>query len=244
MRSMHPFRRHGGRFTLLLGVTLLVGLGSACGDSGGGDAQEQSATDIVTRAARATESVKHFHFVFDEQNGPKSTSGVHLVFAEGDIAVPDKVKADVSGTLSGVALRTRLVVAGGKYYITDPFTGKWREVSIDLNPVAFFDPAKGVLAVIKAATQLELVGSEEVDGVDTCHLKGKTTVGSITPLLGNPPGTRLVDLELWIDKETNRLLRLRLSGEVEDGDPADAVRTIDLSRFGVVVPIAPPQVGS
>ena len=87
----------------------------------------------------------------------------------------------------------------------DPFTGKWREVSINTNPVAFFDPAKGVLAVIKAATQLELVGSEEVDGVDAYHLEGKTTVGSITPLLGNPPGTRLVDLELWIDKETDRL---------------------------------------
>ncbi len=115
MRSMHPFRRHGGRLFPLLGVILLVGLGSACGD-GGGDAQEQSATDIVARAASATQAVKHFHFVFDEKNGPKSTSGVHLIFAEGDIAVPDKVKADVSGTLSGVPLRTRLVVAGGKYY--------------------------------------------------------------------------------------------------------------------------------
>ena len=56
--------------------------------------------------------------------------------------------------------------------------------------------------------------------MDTYHLKGKTTVGSITPLLGNPPGTRLVDLELWIDEETDRLVRLRLSGEVESGDPA------------------------
>ena len=81
-------------------------------------------------------------------------------------------------------------------------------------------------------------------GVDTYHLQGKTTVGSITPLLGNPPGTRLVDLELWVDKETDRLVRLRLSGEVEEGDPADAVRTIELSRFGVVVPIVAPQTGS
>ena len=148
------------------------------------------------------------------------------------------------GTLQGVPLRTRLVVAGGKYYITDPFTGKWREVSISLNPVAFFDPAKGVLAVIKAATQLELVGSEKVEGADAYHLKGKTTLSSITPLLGNPSGTRLVDVELWVDERTRRLVRLRLSGEVQEGDPADAVRTIELSRFGVVVPIAPPKTGA
>ena len=239
MPPMHPFRRHA---VLPLCVLLLAGLGSGCSGSDG--ETKPPVADIVARSTAAMQAQKRFHFVFDEQNGPKSTSGIHLVFAEGDIAVPDRVKADVSGTLAGVPLRTRLVVAGGKYYITDPFTGKWREVSIDLNPVAFFDPAKGVLAVIKAATQLELVGSEEVDGVDAYHLQGKTTVGSITPLLGNPPGTRLVDLELWIDKETDRLVRLRLSGEVEDGDPENAVRTIELSRFGVVVPIAAPQTGS
>jgi len=239
MPSMQPFRRHA---VLPLLVILLAGLGSSCG--GGNGETKPPVADIVARSTAAMEAQKRFHFVFDEKNGPKSTSGIHLVLAEGDIAVPDQVKADVSGTLAGVPLRTRLVVAGGKYYITDPFTGKWSEVSIDLNPVAFFDPAKGVLAVIKAATQLELVGSEEVDGVDTYHLQGKTTVGSITPLLGNPPGTRLVDLELWVDKETDRLVRLRLSGEVEDGDPAAAERTIELSRFGVVVPIVAPQTGS
>ena len=241
---MHSFRRDGGRVFLPLCVILLAGLGSACGGGGGGGGEQPAVQDIVAQSTAAMRAEKRFHFVFDEENGPKSTSGVHLVFAEGDVAVPDRVKADVSGTLAGVPLRTRLVVAGGKYYITDPFTGKWREVSIDLNPIAFFDPAKGVLAVIETATQLELVGSEEVGGVDTYHLQGKTTVGSITPLLGNPPGTRLVDLELWVDKETGRLLRLRLSGEVEEGDGAEAVRTIELSRYGVVVPIVAPQTGS
>jgi hypothetical protein len=117
-------------------------------------------------------------------------------------------------------------------------------VSIKTNPVAFFDPAKGVLAVIGGATQLELIGSEEVGGADAHHLTGKTTVSSITPLLGNPPGTRLVDVELWVDKETDRLVRLRLAGPVAKGDPADAVRTIELSRFGVVVPIVAPQTGT
>jgi len=39
-------------------------------------------------------------------------------------------------------------------------------------------------------------------------------------------------------------VRLRLTGEVESGDPADAVRTIEISRYGTVVPIAPPRTGS
>ena len=128
MRSMHGLRRSCGRGLLPVCVILLAGLGSACG--GGGKEEQPSAQAIVARAASATQAEKHFHFVFDEKNGPTSTTGVHLVFAEGDIAVPDRVKADVSGTLQGVPLRSRLVVAGGKYYLNDPFTGKWREVSI------------------------------------------------------------------------------------------------------------------
>jgi outer membrane lipoprotein-sorting protein len=240
MRSTSSLRPHRGRLLRSLAVILLAGLATACG----GGEQQPSAKDIVDRAASATRAQKSFHFVFDEKNGPKSTTGVHLVFAEGDIAVPDKVKADVSGTFQGLPLRSQLVVAGGKYYLKDPFTGKWREVSINTNPIAFFDPAKGVLAVITNATKLELVGSEKVGGADTYHLKGKTTVGSITPLLGNPPGTRLVDVELWVDKETDLLARLRLSGPVEKGDPTGAVRTIEASRYGVAVPIVAPQTGT
>jgi len=242
MPSMHSFPRPVGRVLLPLCTILLVGLGASCG--GGGGEQEPSAAGIVARAAAATQAQKRFHFVFDEENGPKSTTGVHLVFAEGDIAVPDKVKADVSGTFRGLPIHSQIVVAGGRTYLKNPLTGKWGEVSVGTNPVSFFDPAKGVLAVIRNASRLELAGREEVGGADAYHLKGKTTVGSITPLLGNPPGERLVDVELWIDAETGRLVRLRLSGEVEKGDPAGAVRTIELSRYGVVVPIVPPGTGS
>lgn len=239
MCLMHPFRRDHFRAFLPLGLILLAGLVAACGGE-----QQPSAKDIVTRAASATQAQKSFHFVFDEKNGPTSTSGIHLVFAEGDVVVPDRVKADVSGTLQGVPLRSQLVVVAGKYYLKDPFTGKWQKVSASMNPVAFFDPAKGVLAVITSATQLELVGTDKVGGADAYHLKGKTTLSSITPLLGNPPGTRLVDVELWVDEETDLLARLRLSGQVEKGDPAGAVRTVELSRYGVAVSIVAPQTGT
>ncbi len=243
MRSMETIRHRGSRVMLPLGVMLFAALAAACGGGSGG-AKDASAQAIVARAAAATDSQKRFHFVFDEKNGPRSTSGVHLVFAEGDVIVPDKVQADVSGTFLGLPLRSRLIAVAGKYYLNDPFTGKWRQVSIKANPVAFFDPAKGVLAVIKGATQLELLGSEPVGGADAYHLRGKTSVRSITPLLGNPPGARLVDVELWIDEKTDRLVRLRLAGRVEGGDPAGAARTIELSRFGAVVPIVAPRAGT
>lgn len=241
MRTMPARRRRCGRVVPALCLILTAGFVSACG---GGGEPEQSAAEIIARTATATAAEDRFHFVFDEENGPKSTTGVHLVFAEGDVAVPEKVKADVSGTFQGLPIRSQIVAVGDRTYLKNPLTGKWQDVDVGTNPVSFFDPAKGVLAVIKGATQLERLGSEEVGGVNADHLKGKTTVGSITPLLGNAPGTRLVDVELWVDKESGRLVRLRLSGRVHEEDPAEAVRTVELSRFGVVVPIVPPQTGA
>jgi len=243
IRPIVPFLSRARHRALTSGAGALA-LAVACTGCGGKSEPAPSAQSVVDRAAAATKAEKHFHFVFDEEHGPRSVTGVHLVFAEGDVAVPGKVAADVSGTFVGLPLRSRLVVAGGRYYLQDPLSGKWRQVTVSTNPVAFFDPARGVLSVIRNATQLELAGSEKVGGKDAYHVKGKTTVGAIAPLLGNPPGDRLVDIELWVDEESGRLVRVRLAGAVEKGDPDDATRTIDLSRYGVVVPIVPPKSGT
>jgi len=218
-------------------AVVVVGL-AACG----GGAKGPPAPQIVAAATKATAAEKTFHFVFDEQHGPVSKTGVHLIFAEGDIAVPGRIKADVQGTLLGLPLRSQLIVAGGRTYLRNPFTQAWQTVSVGTNPVAFFDPAKGVLAVIGGATQVKSAGSEKIGGEDAYHVRGKVPVSAISPILGNPPSPRLVNVELWIGKQSSRLLRLRVSGPVEKGDSAGAVRTIDLSRYGQAVVIRPPVV--
>ena len=206
----------------------------------GGASKGPPPAQVVAAATKATSAEKSFHFVYDEQHGPRSTKGLHLIFAEGDVVVPGRIKADVQGTYLGVPLRSALVVVGGHDYLRNPFTQTWQKVSVATNPIAFFDPAKGVLAVIGAATQIETAGSEKVDGLDAYHVEGKVPVSAITPMLGNPPSSKLVGVDLWIDKDSSRLLRVRISGPVETGDPSNAVRTVDLSRYGEAVSITPP----
>jgi len=206
----------------------------------GGGAKGPAPAAVVAAATKATSAEKSFHFVYDEQHGPASKKGLHLIYADGDVVLPGDVKADVTGTLLGLPLRSTLVVVGGRYYIRNPFTQSWQSVSVATNPVAFFNPAKGVLAVIAGATQLQSKGSEKVGGRDAYHVKGKVPVSAISPILGNPPSSKLVDVDLWIDKESSRLLRVRISGPVESGDPSNAVRTVDLSSYGKRVVITAP----
>ncbi len=222
-----------------LGLTLLAAVALVLAGCGGG-AKGPPPAQIVAAATKATSAERSFHFVYDEQHGPASKKGLHLIYADGDVVLPGKVKADVTGTLLGLPLRSTLIVVNGRYYIRNPFTQNWQTVDVATNPVAFFDPAKGVLAVISGATQVTSAGSEKVDGQDAYRVKGKVPVSAISPILGNPPSSKLVDVELWIDKQSSRLLRVRISGPVESGDPSNAVRTVGLSHYGTTVVIKPP----
>jgi hypothetical protein len=223
----------------LLAAFVLVLVLAGCG----GNAKGPAPAAIVAAATKATSAEKSFHFVYDEQHGPASTKGLHLIYADGDVVLPGNVKADVTGTLLGLPLRSTLVVVGGKYYVRNPFTQSWQSVSVATNPVSFFNPAKGVLAVIAGATQLQGKASEKVDGQDAYHVKGRVPVSAISPILGNAPSSKLVDVDLWIDEQSSRLLRVRISGPVESGDPSNAVRTVDLSSYGkrvvITVPVTP-----
>lgn len=224
---------------LVLACAAAVMVGTA-GCGGGG--KSVSAQDIVAQAAEKTAQLKSFHFVFSAANVPAGKTGLSLNYADGDLVVPDRLRCEVGGTFMGVPLRSALIVIGQAYYLKDPFSGKWQKVTAKTNPVSFFDPAKGVLAIVKGATSLTRAGSEKISGVETYRVTGKVRDDRLTSMLGNHPSGRLVDVELWIGTGDSLLRRLRLAGPVSTGEPANAVRTVDLSGFDKLPRIQPPAV--
>lgn len=219
-------------------VALLLAFAAGCGGSSG-----PPAAQIVARSAAKTSALKSFHLLVHVENVPASTSGVSLTFVDGDLAVPDRLRARIAGTLQGVPLTSQLIVVGDRHFLKNPFTGKWETVSIGMQAVTFLDPAKGVLAVIRHASGLEKDGSEDVGGAACYRLKGKVRADAVAPLLGNAPSATMLPVELWIGKSNFLLRRIRLSGPISAGEPAGAVRTVELSAFGEPVRIAAPPVG-
>jgi hypothetical protein len=217
-------------------------LALAAAGCGGQQAQELSVRDIVARTTEETAAVKSFHFVFRVENPPEGSPGLNLTFARGDLRVPDELDAEVAGTLSGFPLKSRLIFLHGTHYLKNPLGGGWEKYAANISPVAFFDPAKGVLAVIKSAVRLRKTGSEEVSGTLAYRLAGKVPVSAATALLGNPPGPRLVDLELWVGKADLVLRRIRVEGPVAPGESRNIRRTVTISDLDETVKIEPPKV--
>ncbi len=215
---------------------LLLAAAAGCGGS-----SAPAPDELISESVEQTGAVKTFHVVVDIQHVPAAESGLGLTFVDGDVIVPDRMKARVSGTFLGVPLSSELVVVGDQYFLKIPFAGNWRTIDVGTVPSAFFDPDKGVLAVIEGATDVENDGSEEVDGVDSYKLKGTIRASALEPLLPDAEGDAEVPIELWIGKDDKLLRRVRLSGPISPSEGEDAVRTIELSAFDEPVSVTAPS---
>ena len=167
---------------------LLVALATAgCGGGGG-----PSAASIVSESAAATAAVKSFHVVLTVDNVPAAKTGMSLTYLDGDLAVPEGPAGEGLRDLQRRPAELRADRHRRRHFLKNPFTGAWTSVSVGTNPVAFFDPAKGVLSVIKSAVDVAKDGSEKLGGTDTYRLKAKVRADAVTPLLGNKASPRLL----------------------------------------------------
>jgi hypothetical protein len=219
-------------------ATLLALLSLAAGCGGG--ASGPSPDEIVAKTVAETGKQKTFHLLVDVENVTAPRTGLGLTFVDGDVEVPDRMHAKVGGTFAGIAVNTELIVIGTDYWLKTPFIGGWRSIDVSTSPLAFFDPETGLLPVIRDATDLSSNGTEEVGGVECDRVEGKVPAEKLAPLISAEPSDAMLPIELWIGKDDSLLRRLRVSGPVSPGEAEDAVRTIELSKFGEPVDISPP----
>ena len=226
-----------GRLSFLLVVAALGG----CGGSSTSD--EPSPESIVERTTAETGAQKSFHFKLEVESPAPSSSGLSLTFADGDIVVPDRLKAEIAGTFNGIPISTQIVFAGPKQYLLNPLSKDWQSFSTSTSPIAFFSPAKGVLAAVKGATGLEVAGTRTVGGVESYHLVGKLEARYVSDFLGNEPSDREADAEIDVGKDDGLVRKLTLSGPIAADEPDNAKRTLTLSRFNEQVTIEAPAAG-
>jgi lipoprotein LprG len=221
---------------------VLVAIAAGCG----GDEGDEGPTgeEIVAQAADAFADTKSFHLVYDLVNAPPAGSGLRLTHANGDVEVSDGeqkgIGLAVAGTFSGIPLESELVIVEGDGFLKDPLTGAWRELDVTQVPGAFFDLLGGVPAVLRSVQEVERAGEEQVGGVDAYKLSGKITARKLAAFLGNTPSDKLVPVELWVGQADSLIRRIEVEGPVEEGEPDDVTRKVDLSEFGKSVHIERP----
>lgn len=225
---------------LLLLAALAALAAAACG--GGGDGGEEfDAEQVVRDAAERLEGVQSFHFLLTHQEGgTRIIQDLLMTRAEGDVARPDRLRADVEAEAAGQKLRLSVIGVDERTWITNPFNpSQWQPLEgTDVRDV--LDLA-AVPEVMRAVQDVEAAGTERVNGTECYRVRAQVDSGAlaaVVPRAASPGQT--VTVELWVGRDDALVRRLVVRGPLNPDEDERIERRLDLSGFDQPVTIQPP----
>jgi hypothetical protein len=196
---------------------------------------------LLDRAAAATDALKAFHFTLNHENGTTPIAqGISMRKAEGDFVKPDRFKGTIDGTLGGGLTITAKVIGIGSNTWISTIGDRYVSLQNGIGAAAILDPQNGVLKAVRSVKSPQLVGSERLNGVDTSIVSGTVDAGDLQALDSAAQPGKPVTGRVWIASSDGRIQRIRLEGPLNDQEPANIARIIELSRFDQTVDIQPP----
>jgi hypothetical protein len=185
---------------------------------------------------------KSFHFELEHDGGGTPIAlGLVMDKAKGHIARPDRLKAKISTTIMGGFVEVEVITVGLVIYMTNPFSGEWEPLPTEFSAVSIFDPDTGFTAILDGMTDLTKLEDEEVNGLPCHHIAGETPSEHLSSITLSSVEGVMIDTEIWVDIEESLLRRIRLEGQITEGEKAGIVRTISLSDFDQSVEIELPE---
>jgi hypothetical protein len=189
------------------------------------------AAAIIKDASAAMANVHSFHFILKHENGTSPMPlDLQLVSAEGDIIVPDRLKATVKATAASLNIEVDVAAIGDQTWITNPFTRKWQTLpGASIKDIA--DPVSLIEAATTGLHDVAYSGSDKIDGADTLVLTGKLDSGALRQALTFAQNGHTVSVKVWIGADDKLPRRIRVEGPLTGAEKDNIVRQIDLSSF-------------
>ena len=235
----------GPRLFAIAAILAAIMGANACGRSTQSDAPTSPSSGptavnpqaLIQQSGKVMENLNSFHFRLEHESGTTILStSLAIDKAEGDVVSPDKISAKFSGTVGGFPLKASLITLGDSSYMTNFLSGKWETVPPDVSPLGFFDPKKGITAIMSQVDQLSVLP----DGKGVYRLAGRLPAEALAPLVGDTVTGAVVAVVLTVHAEDLYLLKAVIEGRVTPDEPDGTVRLIILSRFNEVVTVEPP----
>jgi lipoprotein LprG len=201
--------------------------------------------DILAQSSTRLAEIESLHFTLDidGETWIDDMRTIQLESAEGDLARPDKVSVEFKISLFGAGtVSIKMVTVGEDSWTTDLITGNWGDAPPEFgyNPSILYDNQNGLGPVMGKLDNAELVGTEDIDGRETWHIKGTTGSDVIDPLTAGTMTGDNVAIELWIATDTYDLLRVKVIEPENPDKDETATWVLNLSKFNEKITIEPP----
>jgi hypothetical protein len=208
------------------------------------NAPKPTTRQLVAALQKNFRAVSAFHVVLQVQNpGPVIPDQVQIRTANGDIIMPDKVKAQATVILSGQSVTVNLVSVGDNQFITDPITGQWRVVKGVLDPRTLTNPNSGIISLVGKVRNVSAPISDVVNNVPCWRISGQLDARDIAFFTGGgvPAGTML-SANACIGKGDSLPYQVTVTGQAAKGDMTQTARTFLLSNYNENISISAPQI--
>jgi lipoprotein LprG len=193
---------------------------------------------VMQQSESAMSTVQTVHFAIGI-NG--TLAGLPLSKAEGDLKANGDAKGSANITEFGVNVEVAFIITNNKFYLKG-VTGGYTAMPLStassiLDPSAILDPNRGVVQLMKTATNPTTEAVESVNGHDAYRVAITPDPAAITSLVpGSGAGTTG---KIWIDTTTRRLSKgvFTVPGT---GSGKSATVTITLTNYDAPVTVNAP----
>jgi hypothetical protein len=164
--------------------------------------------------------------------------GLTINSLEGDVSAPDRVKAAAQGRAGSLDVSFEIVGVEDRSWITNPFTQAWQELpGMTFRNLA--SPQRWIIPLAALANPV-LTGTEVLSGRQTYVIESAMESSMLRAFIPAIETPKSVNLRAWIGVQDALVRQLRLEGAIFPGDPADAVRQVELFDYGRSVQIESP----
>lgn len=206
--------------------------------------QKPSTQQLLTTLQKNFRTVHSFHVLMQVQNTGNTTqaSQVQIRDANGDVVMPDKIKAQASVILSGQNVQVNLISVGSTQVITDPLTGQWRVIKGVLDPRSLTNPDTGIISLLGKVQNMGQPVADTVNTTPCWRVNGQLDAKYLAFLTGNgiPAGT-ILQTTAYVGQSDALPYRISVVGMAALGDTVQTTRTFDLSNYNENITITMPQ---
>ena len=227
---------------LIIGCTTPWQHGSSATASSLGS--KPAAQQILTAIQKNFRSVNSFHVTMKVANlGTTSGSQIQIRSADGDVIMPDKVKAQANVLFSGQPVTVKIISIGNSQYLTDPITGQWRVVKGILNASTLTNPDTGIISLSSKLQNVSGPTDDVINGIPCWRVNGLLDAKYLAFFTGGgvPAGTKL-QTSVCAGKSDGLPYQLSVVGQAAKSDTSQTSRTFNISGYNEHTTITVPQI--
>ena len=230
---------------VLLGALIVLGVVSACGDSGPtGDEPLPDVGPLLTDTATAMLGISSVGYSIEPKGGPVFFNlGLDLEFIEGSgsYAAPSSAESQLRLKVGGALFEVMSIAIGEQVWVTEPLTGSWNQLGTGsgFNPAILFDNETGIAQLLSEdLSDGAVAGVVGHSGRDHYQVTGTVSGERVETITFGLAGGQSVPIVLLIDTETMLISNAAFS-TVSDSLTTDW--SLDFFDYDEPVTIEPPN---